>query len=102
MKRREFITLLGGAAATWPLDARAQGTGKVYRIGMLLPGTPAIVARNPRTQAFLQGLRELNWIEGQNVAIEWRLAEGQFQRLPALAAELANIKVDVIVTAAAP
>ena len=102
LRRREFITLLGGAAAAWPLAARAQTTGKVYRIGMLLPNTPAIVARNPRIQAFLQGLRELNWIEGQNVAIEWRFAEGQFQRLATLAAELATIKVDVIVTAAAP
>ena len=102
LRRREFITLLGGAAAAWPLAARAQTTGKVYRIGMLLPNTPAIVARNPRIQAFLQGLRELNWIEGHNVAIEWRFAEGQFQRLATLAAELATIKVDVIVTAAAP
>jgi putative ABC transport system substrate-binding protein len=101
MRRREFITILGGAAV-WPVGARSQGTGKVYRIGMLLPGTPAIAARNPRIQAFLQGLRELNWIDGQNVAIEWRYAEGQFQQLAPLAAELANIKVDVIVTAAAP
>jgi putative tryptophan/tyrosine transport system substrate-binding protein len=102
LRRREFITLLGGAAPWALAPARAQGTTKVYRIGMLLPGTPAIVARNPRTQAFLQGLRELNWIEGQNVGIEWKLAEGQFQRLAALAVELVNFKVDVIVTAAAP
>jgi len=102
IRRREFITLLGCAASAWPLAARAQGTGKMHRIGMLLPNTPAIVARSPRIQAFLQGLRELKWIEGQNVAIEWRFAEGQFQQLAALAAELTNIKVDVIVTAAAP
>jgi len=101
MKRREFLALLGGAAA-WPLAVRAQGTGKVYRIGMLNPNNPAIAARSPRMQAFLQGLRDLNWIEGHNVAIEWRFAEGQFQRLAALAAELANIKVDAIVTQAAP
>jgi putative tryptophan/tyrosine transport system substrate-binding protein len=104
MRRRAFITLVGGAAVAWPLAARAQVNRKVYRIGMLLPGATsmAIVARNPRIQAFLQRLRELNWIEGQNVMIEWRLGEGQFQRLAALAAELANIEVDVIVTAAAP
>jgi putative ABC transport system substrate-binding protein len=101
MRRREVIAGLAGTAA-WPLAARAQGTAKVYRIGMLLPNTPAIAARNPRIQAFLQGLRELGWIEGQNVIIEWRFGEGQFQRLAALAGELANIKVDVIVTAAAP
>jgi putative ABC transport system substrate-binding protein len=102
MRRRDFIKVIASSAAAWPLAARAQGTGKVYSIGMLLPNTPAIVARNPRIQAFLQGLRELSWIEGQNVRIEWRFAEGQFQRLAALAAELVNIKVDVIVTAAAP
>ena len=69
---------------------------------MLLPNTPAISARSPRIQAFLQGLRELGWIDGQNVTLEWRYGEGQSSRLAALAADLANIKVDVIVTAAAP
>src|SRR5262245_43746887 len=101
MRRREFITLLGGAAAGWPLAARAQRTGKMYRIGMLLPNTSAIVARNPRIQAFLQGLRELDWIDGRSVTLEWRYGEGQPARLAALAAELANSNVDVIVTAAA-
>ena len=101
MKRRGFITFVGGAAAGWPLAARAQRIGKMYRIGMLLPGTPAIVARNPRIQAFVQGLRELDWVDGQNVTLEWRYGEGQTSPLAALAAELANIKVDVIVTAAA-
>jgi len=101
VKRREFITLLGGAAAAWPLAARAQRTGKMYRIGMLLPNTPAIVARNPRIEAFLQGLRDLGWIDGQNATFEWKYGEGQPARLAALAAELANSKVDVIVTAAA-
>jgi putative ABC transport system substrate-binding protein len=102
MKRREFITLLGGTAATWPLAARAQSAMKIYRIGILLPNTPEIATRNPRIQAFLQGLRELNWIDGRSATLEWRYGEGQLSRLPALAAELANIKVDVIVTAAAP
>ena len=102
MNRREFSALLGGAAAAWPFLARAQGTGNLRRIGMLLPNTPAIVARNPRIQAFLQGLRELGWIDGQNLAIEWRFAEGQLQRLAALARELANIQVDVIIAPSAP
>jgi putative ABC transport system substrate-binding protein len=101
MRRREFVGLLGGAAV-WPLNARAQRTEKIYRIGILLPNTPAIVARNPRIQAFLQGLREFGWIDGQNAAIEWRFAEGQLQRLAILAGELANIPVDVIIAASAP
>jgi putative ABC transport system substrate-binding protein len=102
MRRREVISLIGGAVAAWPLAARAQSAMKIYRIGILLPNTPEIAARNPRIQAFLQGLRELNWIDGRSVTLEWRYGEGQLSRLPALAAELANIKVDVIVTAAAP
>ena len=102
MKRREFIALLGSAAATWPLAAHAQGTRRVRRIGMLLPNTPTVAARSPRIQAFLQGLRDLGWIDGQSVTIEWRFAEGQTSRLAALADELAKAKVDVIVTAAAP
>ena len=102
MRRREFIiTGLGGVAAAWPHATRAQRTGKVHRIGMLVPNAPEIAARSPRIQAFLQGLRDLGWIDGQNATFEWKYGEGQSSRLPALAAELANIKVDVIVTAAA-
>ena len=101
MRRREFITIVGAAAAGWPFAARAQRTGKVYRIGILLPNTPANVARSPRIRAFLQGLQDLGWIDGQNVTLEWRYGEGQSERLAALAADLANIKVDIIVTAAA-
>jgi len=102
MRRRDLIGLIGGAVAGWPLASRAQSAKKVYRIGMLLPNTPEIAARNPRIQALLQGLRELNRIDGRSVTLEWRYGEGQLSRLPALAAELANIKVDVIVAAAAP
>jgi putative tryptophan/tyrosine transport system substrate-binding protein len=69
---------------------------------MLLPNTSEIVARNPRIAAFLKGLRDMGWIEGQNLVTEWRIAEGQLGRLPELAADLTRIKVDVIVTAAAP
>jgi putative tryptophan/tyrosine transport system substrate-binding protein len=101
MRRREFITIVGAAAAGWPFAARAQRTGKMYRIGILLPNTPEIVARSPRIRAFLQGLQDLGWIDGQNVTLEWRYGEGQSEQLAALAADLANIKVDIIVTAAA-
>jgi putative tryptophan/tyrosine transport system substrate-binding protein len=102
MRRREFITIVGAAAAAgWPFAARAQRTGKMYRIGILVPNTPAIVARSPRIRAFLQGLQDLGWIDGQNVTLEWRYGDGQSERLVALAADLANIKVDIIVTAAA-
>ena len=80
----------------------AQQTAKSARIGLLLPNTAEIAKRNPRTQAFLQGLRELGWVEGQNLTIERRFAEGKLERLPNLAAELVSLKVDVIVTAAAP
>src|SRR5437764_39278 len=102
MRRREFITLIGGAAAAWPLAAHGQQAGKVIRIGLLLPGTSAIVAKNPRVTALLQELRALGWIEGQNVVFERRLAEGQLGRLDELAADLVRSNVDVIITAAAP
>lgn len=101
MGRRAFIASALGMCAV-PLGASAQHAGKVARIGMLLPNTPEIVARSPRIAAFLKGLRDLGWIEGQNLAIEWRFAEGQLGRLAELAADLARIRVDAIVTAAAP
>ena len=96
MKRREFITLLGGAAAAWPLAAAAQQAGKVPRIGYLSPGSPS-AGLVTRDEAFRQGLRELGYVEGKNIFIEHRFAEGKFDRLTALAAELVQIKVDVIV-----
>jgi putative ABC transport system substrate-binding protein len=107
VKRRDFIASLAIAvlpsSMLWPPAARAQQRArKVYRIGLLLPNTPAIAADNPRVNAFLQGLRDLGWIEGQNLAIERRFAEGQLGRLGELAAELTRSNVDVIVTAAAP
>jgi len=80
----------------------AEPAEKVPRIGLLLPGSPDLAQPNPRLGALYQGLRELGWVEGQNVVIERRYAEGKTDRLPALAAELARLKVDVIVTAAAP
>src|SRR5262245_1179705 len=99
MKRREFITVLGGAAA-WPLAARAQETGKLPRIGFLGGSTPA--AQLPWTTAFVQRLRELGWTEGRNVVIEYRWAEGLSERYTEIAAEFVRLKVDVIFTHGTP
>jgi putative ABC transport system substrate-binding protein len=92
--RREFITLIGGAAAAWPVAARAQQARKVYRVGFLWD-SPSVWPH--ALGAFRQGLRDLGWIEGQNIAIEYRWAEGRFERLAELAEELVRLKVDVIV-----
>src|SRR5262244_4486412 len=97
MKRRNFITLLGGAAAAWPLTARAQQQpAKPPTIGYL--GTTAASAWAPWTAAFVQRLHELGWIDGRTVVIQYRWAEGRTERSAELAAELARLKVDVIVT----
>ena len=95
MKRREFIAALGGAAA-WPLVARAQQAGKLPIIGFLGATTPS--AQSQWTAAFVQRLRELGWIEGRTVAIEYRWAEGRSERAAEIAAEFVRLKVDVIVT----
>jgi len=100
MRRREFITLLGGAAAAWPLAARAQQPGKLPTIGYLGSGTPA--TQSAWVAAFVQRLRELGWIEGRTVAIEYRWAEGRDERFAKIAAELVRFKVDVIVTSGTP
>ena len=94
MRRREFIMMLGSAAAL-PLAARAQPTAKVPRIGWLSPGSAT--SDENFLGSFRDGLRELGWEVGQNIAIEPRWAEGKFERLPDLAAELVRLKVDVIV-----
>jgi putative ABC transport system substrate-binding protein len=96
MRRRDFISFLGGVAATWPFAAAAQQPGKLPTIGFLGSATPAAWA--PWTAAFLQRLRELSWIEGRTIAIEYRWAEGSNERGAAIAAEFARRKVDVIVT----
>jgi ABC-type uncharacterized transport system substrate-binding protein len=99
MRRREFITLLGGAAAAWPLAAHAQQqTSKVHRIGYLGAGAAVPLL----LEAFEQGLRELGWVEGQNIVIDYRFAEGQYDRLPGLADELIRLKVDVIAASPTP
>jgi putative ABC transport system substrate-binding protein len=94
MRRREFITLLGGGAVAWPVAARAQG-GKLPIIGFL--GADA-TAFSPWTAAFVAHLRELGWIENRNVAIEYRWSEGRTERYAEIAAEFVRLKVDVIVT----
>src|SRR5471030_1171013 len=99
MRRREFIALLGGAAATstWTLAARAQ-QGKLPTIGLLAAGTPA--SHGQWVAAFVQRLRELGWIEGRTVAIEVRWAEAQ--RFDEILGEFVRLKVDVIFTAGTP
>ena len=100
MRRREFITLLGGTAAAWPLAARAQHRGKVFRIGYLGISSPSLEPHY--VEAFRQKLRELGHVDGESIVIEYRWAEGQDSRLPKLAGELVRLKPDVIVTTGTP
>jgi putative ABC transport system substrate-binding protein len=95
IKRRDFITVLGGAAA-WPLAARAQQIGRPPTVGFLASGTPS--SMSPWTAAFAQRLRELGWVEGRTVTIAYRFAEGRRERYSEIAAEFIRLNVDVIVT----
>jgi putative tryptophan/tyrosine transport system substrate-binding protein len=99
MKRRAFISLLAGAA-TWPLAARAQPARKVWRLGILETISQSLNSAN--LAALRKGLRELGYIEGQNLLIEYRSADGRAERFPDLASELARRKVDLIVTRGTP
>ncbi len=95
MRRREFITLLGGAAAAWPLAARAQQDARARTIGLM--SANASSALSSEIDAFVQRLRELGWIEGRNIATEYRWADGRFERLAGFAADFVRQKVDIIV-----
>ena len=104
MRRREFITLLRGAAVGWllaaPVATRAQQAEKAYRIGYLSYSSPGA---NPLLhEAFRQGMRELGWVEGQNIIIDYRFAEGDVDRLSDLAGELVRVHADVIVATGTP
>jgi putative ABC transport system substrate-binding protein len=100
MKRRDFISLFGGAAATWPLAARAQQRGKVARVGFL--GAASATAYARQVEGFRSGLRDLGYVEGTNIVIDYRWAEGKYERLPELAADLIRSGADVIVTHGTP
>jgi putative ABC transport system substrate-binding protein len=99
IRRRDFITLLGGAAA-WPIAARGQQGAKRSTIGFL--GSNTLSISNPWVAAFVQRLREAGWIEGGNVTIEYRWAEGRAERFAEIATEFVRLKVDVIVTSGTP
>jgi putative ABC transport system substrate-binding protein len=100
MRRREVITLLSSCAVAWPLAARAQQPAKLPTIGFL--GAATASAWEPWTAAFVQRLRELGWVEGRTVAIEYRWAEGRPERTQEIAAEFVRFKVDVILTSGTP
>ena len=100
MKRRDFIALLGGAAAPWPLAASAQTSPKIPRVGFIAGANPA--AAEHTFGAFQQRLRELGYVEGQSIALEVRWAEGRMERIPELVTELVDLKMDVLVAAISP
>src|SRR5262245_35973817 len=100
MRRREFITLLGSAAAAWPVVARAQPAVKVYRVGIL--ETNSLHTNAANFDALRKGMMELGYIEGQTLSFEYRSADGRNERFPDLVAELLRLKVDLIVTRSTP
>ena len=97
MRRREFITLIGGTAATWPLAARAQQGERVRRVGMLLPATPDDSEYPMLVNAFVQGLQQLGWTDGRNIRIDIRWAGGSLDANRRYAEELVALAPDVIV-----
>jgi putative ABC transport system substrate-binding protein len=102
MRRRDFITLLGGAGAAWPLAARAQPSDRTRRLGFLHGGGETADTNPIFVPAFAQGLAELGWVEGRNLRIEHRWAEGNVDRMRMLARELAELAPDVIVVTSGP
>ena len=99
MKRRRVLVLLGGTALGWPLAARAQQPDRVRRLGLLLPYVQSDPQAQARVNAFTRALQERGWSDGRNVRLEFRYTEGQPNRLPAFAVDLAQQNVDVILTA---
>ena len=102
MRRREFITLLGGAAAAWPLAARAQQAEHMRRVGVLVNSVEADPAVQGRIAAFRQALERLGWLEGRNIHIELRFSAANFERLPQLAQEMVALNPDVIFASTTP
>jgi putative tryptophan/tyrosine transport system substrate-binding protein len=103
MIRREFITLLGGVAAAWPLAAHAQQSNRVWRIAFVTGTARAVpLEQTPPVAGFLQGMRELGYVHGRDFVAEWRFAEGRYELIPDFAAEFARLRVDVIVTVFSP
>jgi putative ABC transport system substrate-binding protein len=94
IRRREFVALLGGAVTTWPLAAQAQKIASPRRIGILLVG---LSPESKAAKQFRLGLRDLGYSEGRDVVLEWRSANGDYNRVPELVADLVRSKVDVIV-----
>jgi putative tryptophan/tyrosine transport system substrate-binding protein len=95
MRRRKFITLVGGAVATWPLAAQAQQTAKIPRVGILSPANSEAAGT---LAAFRQGIRDLGYVEGQTIVLDFRLSKGDYDAFPKLALQLISVPVDVIVT----
>jgi len=107
MHRREFITVLGGAAIAFPHAARTQQPMKMHRVGFVAVGAPVpdlvgVDPVNPAARGFVHGMRALGYIEGGNLVLEWRSAEGRSERIPRIIEELLLLKVDVIVTVTNP
>jgi ABC-type uncharacterized transport system substrate-binding protein len=107
IERRQFMIMVGGGFLAAPLAAEAQSAGKVPRVGILSPASASDAGRNPSDlavlfAAFREGLRELGYVEGRNITVESRWAEGNYDRLPGLAADLVRLRVDVIVTYGTP
>ena len=100
MRRRDFVVFVAGGTMAWPLRIHAQQSKKMPQLGVLLPGTPASFSL--RTKAFLDGLKDLDHVEGRTIAIEWKWGQDRVETLPDLAAELVRSNVDVIVTGGTP
>src|SRR6516165_10833812 len=99
MRRRAFITLLGGAAAGWPVAGYAQKAERIYRIGFLTPRShPSPTGRDAFSAAFVDGMSKLGYNEGKNLTVEWRYAAGDYTRLTGFASELVGMNLPVIVT----